>query len=102
MPGACLTCGLPLELCVCETISREAQRIRVGVERKRFRKFVTTIEGIDPKSVDVKSLLSELKSKLACGGTFKEGRIELQGDHKSKVKDLLVARGFAAGSIEVR
>lgn len=101
MQLVCPTCGLPKELCVCEAISREAQKIRIEVEKKRFGKVVTKINGIDSKAVDVKKLTSELKTKLACGGTFKEGRIELQGNHKARVKDLLVERGFSADAIEL-
>ena len=44
-----------------------------------------------------------LKSKLACGGTFKakEGTIELQGDQKQKVKNALIAKGFKEESISL-
>lgn len=101
MQETCQKCGLPKELCVCETISKEAQRIRVYIVKKRFGKVVTVIEGIDEKAINMKQLTSDLKSKLACGGTFKEGHIELQGNHKSKIKDLLVKHGFDEKSIEV-
>jgi translation initiation factor 1 len=40
------------------------------------------------------ALVSNLKSICACGGTIKEGRIELQGDHRAKVKDALAKLGF--------
>ena len=45
----------------------------------------------------------KLKEKLACGGTYKpkEKTIELQGDHRRKVKELLVQLGFESESIEV-
>jgi len=99
--AVCQVCGLPEELCVCETISKEAQKITIKVEKKRFGKVATVIEGIDAKAIDVKKLMSELKSRLACGGTFKEGRIELQGDHKNKTRDLLISHGFPADTIEV-
>jgi translation initiation factor 1 len=39
-------------------------------------------------------LITKLKKKCASGGTIKDGRIELQGDHRSKVKESLEEMGF--------
>jgi translation initiation factor 1 len=91
--------GLPDELW--ETITKETQQIVVRTERRRWGKYVTIVEGFD-KSVDGKKLAKQLKQKLACGGTFKQGRVELQGNHKKKVGALLVAIGFPKESIEVK
>lgn len=102
MSQICSTCGLPSELCVCESIARESQKIVVKTIKKKFGKVYTVIEGIDDKEVDVKSISKKLKSKLACGGTAKDGFVELQGDHKQKVRDYLVDFGFPPESIEVR
>lgn len=49
-----------------------------------------------------KDIASKLKKKLACGGTYKEGRIELQGDHIRRIKDLLVELGFPESKINVK
>ncbi len=62
---------------------------------------MTIIEGIDPKTIDLKKLTKFLKSKLACGGTFKENKIELQGDYRKKIKGLLVQYGFNEEQIEI-
>ncbi|MDI6841995.1 MAG: stress response translation initiation inhibitor YciH, partial [Methanothermobacter wolfeii] len=43
-----------------------------------------------------------LKAKCACGGTAKKGQIELQGDHKKKVKEVLAEMGFSSDTIEIR
>lgn len=102
MSEICTKCGLVKELCVCETIAKESQIIKVYLERKKFRKFYTIIEGIDDKEIDMRDLAKQLKERLACGGTAKEGRIELQGDHKNRVKDILVNIGFPPDSIEVK
>lgn len=102
MTEVCPKCGLVKELCVCESIAKESQKIKVYLERKKFRKFYTIIEGIDDKEIDFKDLAKKLKNEFACGGTAKGGRIELQGDHKSKVKEALVKIGFAPDSIEVK
>jgi len=102
MSEICTKCGLPKELCVCETIAKESQKIIVKVENKRFNKVVTTVEGIDEREINLKDLAKKLKTKFACGGTAKDGRIELQGDHKQKVKEMLIQTGFASETIEVR
>ncbi len=99
MAEVCQVCGLPKELCICETIARETQKIRVYTERRRLGKTMTIVEGIDARNIDIKTLLKKMKKKLACGGTYKNGRLELQGDHKNKVKRLLVEEGFPESSI---
>ena len=101
MSKICTTCGLPEELCVCETIAKESQKIRVYIERKKFGKKYTVVEGIDTKEIDIKDIAKTLKSKLACGGTTKEGIIELQGEHTQKVMQYLVEIGFAPETIEI-
>ncbi len=98
----CMVCGLPQDLCVCEEIAKEEQIIRVFLERRRYGKNYTLITGIDPNEVDLSALAKKLKTKLACGGTYKEGRIELQGDHRYKIKGILEDSGFAANNIEVQ
>ena len=102
MSEICTRCGLPKELCVCETIAKESQKIIVQVVKKKFNKISTIVDGINEKEINLKELAKKLKSKFACGGTAKEGRIELQGDHKQKVKEILIQSGFAPGTIEVR
>jgi len=102
MSEICPKCGLPKELCVCETIAKESQIIKVYVIKKKFGKKYTVIEGIDSKEIDMKDLTKKLKTKFACGGTAKEGRIELQGDHKQRVKENLVQMGFSQETIDVR
>jgi translation initiation factor 1 len=93
---------LPKELCVCEEIAREQQRINVYSIKRKFGKKVTIVEGIDEKQLDLKALTKTLKSKLACGGTAKEGRIELQGNHKVRVKEVLVEMGFSPEMIDMK
>ncbi len=100
MTEICPNCGLPRDICACETIAKEEEKVKVSSIRKRFGKSVTTIAGIS-RDVDMKNVLRELKTKLACGGTMKDGVIELQGDHRKKIKDILVKIGFPPEKIEV-
>ena len=94
MSNICSKCGLPKEICVCEEIAREQQRITIEVDKRRYGKMMTIVDGINPHDLDLDSLISNLKSICACGGTIKEGKIELQGDHRTKVKAALEKMGF--------
>jgi len=98
MTEICPKCGLPLDLCVCRVLEKEAQKIKVFVEKRRFGKNTTIIEGITDRP---KEVLKFLKSKLACGGTYKNNHLELQGDHRAKIKDLLIQLGYKEEQIEI-
>ena len=94
MSNICEVCGLPKEICVCEDIAREQQKIIITVDKRRYGKMMTIVDGIDAHDLDVDSLITKLKSKCACGGTIKDSKIELQGDHRIKVKETLEKMGF--------
>src|SRR5262245_15575215 len=102
MSEICSTCGLPKELCVCETIAKESQKILVQVVKKKFGKISTIISGINETEIDLKDLAKNLKNKFACGGTAKDGRIELQGDHGKEIRSELVKLGFAPDQIDLK
>ncbi len=102
MPEICPVCGLPKEICVCEEIAREQQRINVYTDKRKFGKVVTIVEGIDEKQVNLKDLTKKLKTKLACGGTIRNGKIELQGSHEARVKEMLVEMGFSSDMINTQ
>jgi translation initiation factor 1 len=90
--------GLPSETDVFEEIAKSEQQITVTIQTRRYGKKITLVEGFD-KSVDIKSVAKSLKESLACGGTSKDGIVELQGDHKKKVRAVLVKLGFAEDTI---
>ena len=94
MSEICPKCGLPKELCVCEEIAREQQKIDITVDKRRYGKVMTIVEGLDANELDLEVLLTKLKKKCASGGTIKDGKIELQGDHREKVKETLEEMGF--------
>ena len=52
----------------------------------RKGKGVTTISGFDLSDADLKTMAKNLKQKCSTGGTVKEGVIEIQGDHRDKLK----------------
>lgn len=102
MVETCPVCGLPKDLCACKNIAREKEKIVVKAERKKWKKYATIIKGIDSDKEELEKIAKDLKKKLACGGTVKEGEIELQGNHKSRVKELLVDMGYSENQIKVR
>jgi translation initiation factor 1 len=94
----CPKCGLPTQACVCEDIAKSEQQIHVSIAKRKFGKIMTLVSGFD-KSLDIKKIAKDLKEYLGCGGTVKDGEIELQGDHRKKIKAALVAAGFEEDSI---
>ena len=93
----CPKCGLPLQACVCEQIAKTDQQVEVRTEKRRFGKLATIVTGLE--GVDIKDIAKRLKEKLACGGTVKNNIVELQGNHKGKVKPILVELGFSPEQI---
>ncbi|OQX22317.1 MAG: hypothetical protein BWK75_01100 [Candidatus Altiarchaeales archaeon A3] len=95
----CPKCGLPEELCVCKEI-KTTEGIKVSFDRRKYRKVVTIIDGVDKENID--NTAREIKRRIGCGGTIRDGNIiELQGDHKSKIEDVLVKIGFLKETIDV-
>lgn len=86
--------GLPDELDIEGDLARADQRVTVRTDERRYGKAMTIVEGVDDSTIDIDDLASELKSQLATGGTVSEGRIELQGDHRDRIPELLEERGF--------
>ena len=90
--------GLPVEAMAWDDLAKSEQKIKVATEKRRYGKVITLVSGFD-KTIDIKSVAKSLKSELACGGTVKNERIELQGDHKNQVKKVLTKIGFPEDSI---
>jgi translation initiation factor 1 len=100
MSEICPRCGLPKELCVCDILDREAsKKIKIYTAKRKFDKFVTVVEGM--AGDELEKTAKELKRILACGGTYKDGFIELQGNHKEEVKKALMELGYSEDSIDV-
>ena len=89
----CPKCGLPKQACICEEIAKSEQRITIKGEKRKFGKITTIISGLG-KEVNIKDIAKQLKNELACGGTVKGNSVELQGDHRRKIKEALVKLGF--------
>lgn len=90
--------GLPDELDFddFDVLAMEQSDLRITTDSRRYGKLVTLVGGFQGSSIDPKKLASDLKARCACGGGFKDGRIELQGDHSRKVLGILEGMGFTA------
>ena len=64
------------------------------ITKGRKGKGVSTIEGLDMTPSELKTLCSELKKQCGCGGSVKGFTIEIQGDVRDKLKDILETKGF--------
>ena len=61
---------------------------------KRKGKPITILEGYNGADSDFKKLSKTLKTQLSVGGSFKDGKIIIQGDYRDKIMKMLVAKGF--------
>jgi translation initiation factor 1 len=68
-------------------------RVRREVAGRRG-KPVTTIAGVPLGDAELTLLAGRLKKRCGVGGSLKDGVIELQGDHRNAVADLLEAEGY--------
>jgi len=82
-------------------LDREKTNVIISKEIKRFNKPTTVVRGLEERN-DVQLIARELKKNLGTGGTYKNGQIILQDDHRESVKNFLIARGFKQGSIDLR
>ncbi|MEF1254363.1 stress response translation initiation inhibitor YciH [Vibrio sp. M260112] len=69
----------------------------VRIERQtkgRKGKGVSIVTGLDLDDAPLKLLAAELKKVCGCGGSIKDGKIEIQGDAREKIKVFLEKRGY--------
>lgn len=55
---------------------------------------VIVISGLPLAAPQIKELAGALKKKCGCGGTIKDGVIEIQGDHRDMLLHELQSRGY--------
>jgi translation initiation factor 1 len=95
----CPGCGWPQKQCRCSSGFGEpvpekiVARLRIEKAGRRG-KTVTVVESL-PRNADfLKQLAAELKRACGTGGTTADDRVELQGDHREKIRGLLAAKGW--------
>ncbi|GFO54844.1 translation initiation factor [Geomonas sp. Red276] len=96
----CPGCGKPAKECVCRKNAGAAAGdgvVRIRRESKgRGGKTVMVITGLPLDATALTNLAGELKRRCGCGGTAKDGTIEIQGDHGELLLAELTKRGYKA------
>lgn len=96
----CPDCSQPQTSCRCpgeKSLKKGDGVVRIQRETKgRKGKGVTLITGLDLPPPDLKALAKDLKKRCGTGGTVKDGIIEIQGDQRNLLLNLLQQRGWKA------
>lgn len=75
----------------------QQQNLKVQASRKgRKGKTVTVVSGFQAKSETLADLVKQLKTQCGTGGTLKDNEIEIQGEHKQKIVEILTKLGYKA------
>jgi translation initiation factor 1 len=95
----CPGCGWPANNCRCSETADESIPARIvaklRVEKKgRGGKTVTVVDGLPRNAAFLKDLCQELKRACGTGGAVADATIELQGDLRERVRDVLLKKGF--------
>lgn len=85
-------CGSEIPNEICERLLVEQPLIKIRLDTRKFGKAVTVVDGFPNEKDILKILARYFKTRLAAGGTYREdeGRIELQGDHRQKIRQILI------------
>ena len=95
----CPKCGWPQKSCTCSVAAEDKSPDRITARLRiekagRRGKTVTVVEGLPRNAGFLKDLTGELKKACGSGGKAGEQHIEIQGDHREKLRGLLKNKGW--------
>ena len=97
----CGKCGWPAEDCRCSSSLGAAAepvpekiRAKLRLEKRVSGKNVTVVDGLPRNGPFLDALLKELKKACGTGGGTGDGALELQGDQRERLRELLARRGW--------
>jgi translation initiation factor 1 len=98
----CATCGWPERDCTCSSQFRRDERLparivaKLRMEKKgRGGKTVTVVFDLPRNQTFLKELSAELKRACGTGGAVVDNTVEIQGDLRDRVRDVLSQKGWA-------
>jgi translation initiation factor 1 len=75
----------------------QQHNIKIQATRKgKGGKTVTEVTGWQVSDETLQKIAKQLKNQCGSGGTVKDGIIEIQGDHRPKILEILVGLGYKA------
>ncbi len=99
--SVCPGCGWPAGNCQCSTNRTPAEPVpakvvaKLRMEKKgRGGKTVTVVYDLPNNAAFLKDLCAELKRACGTGGTGADRAVELQGDRRDRVREVLAKRGY--------
>ena len=99
--SVCSVCGWPEKDCRCSSRNAAAEEkvpakiaARLRIEHRGPGKTVTLVEGLPRNRSFLEDVARELKRSCGTGGRAGEASIELQGDQRERVRELLAARAW--------
>lgn len=97
----CANCGWPAQDCHCSRSLQAPdeplpQKItaKLQIENRAAGKSVTVIDGLPRNSKFLEDLAKELKKACGTGGRAGEESVELQGDQRERLRELLAKKGW--------
>lgn len=87
---------VPDEKAPVESLSPGEQSLKIVLDKKhRGGKIVSLITGFSVTDNEIELLAKQLKTFCGSGGSAKEGEIIIQGDHREKILQWLVKKGYS-------
>lgn len=100
-PPRCERCGELESVCECPPLAvakqlsaPETQTAHLVLERRKRGKLMTVVRGLAAADNDLPALLTRLKTACGAGGTTKDDVLEIQGDHRARVAEVLHEVGY--------
>lgn len=97
----CARCGWPQQDCHCASSLPAADElipakiaVRLRIEKRTGGKSITVVDGLPKNRAFVESLTRELKKSCGTGGSSDTAAIELQGDQRERLRELLTKKGW--------
>lgn len=71
----------------------QSKVVKMRLEKRRGKAQVVLFE-LSMAPEQKRELLKQIQKECGCGGCLKDGQLEIQGDHRERIEQLLTERGF--------